>query len=178
MPQSLGRAPYVVVTGAAASGKSTLGTALARALNLPVLDKDDLLEALYDTLGVGDLDWRNRLSRASDEILFRAAKRLPGAVLISFWQHDISPPPLHGLGGSLIQVYCHCDLEIAKARFLERTRHAGHLDSIRGYSAPASNARRPLALRGPLIEVDTSGDVDIAVVVTQVKAATRRLRNA
>ena len=37
---------YIVVSGPAASGKTTLGRRLGDALGLPMIDKDDLLEAL------------------------------------------------------------------------------------------------------------------------------------
>jgi len=37
---------YIILTGLPASGKSTLGRAVAAALGLPMLDKDDILEAL------------------------------------------------------------------------------------------------------------------------------------
>jgi len=42
------------MTGLPASGKSTTGAALASALALPLLAKDDILEALFETASVGD----------------------------------------------------------------------------------------------------------------------------
>ena len=57
------KAPFIVLSGLPASGKSTLGRAVAKALRLPMLDKDELLEALFESRGIGDADWRRRLSR-------------------------------------------------------------------------------------------------------------------
>ena len=52
----------VVVTGAVASGKTTVAVPLARALGLPLLAKDTVKEALFDSLGTGDPDWSKRLA--------------------------------------------------------------------------------------------------------------------
>jgi predicted kinase len=65
----------VVVTGASGSGKSTIAQDLASELGLPLLAKDDVKEALFDTLGVGDRDWSRRLGVATYEILFAVARR-------------------------------------------------------------------------------------------------------
>ncbi len=70
-----------MVSGLPGSGKSTVGRALAEHLALPVIDKDVILEALYDSLGIGDQDWRGRLSRAGDEVLFALAAQAGRAVL-------------------------------------------------------------------------------------------------
>ena len=79
------------MSGLPASGKSRLGAAIAPLLGLPLLDKDDFLEALYERDGIGDAAWRERLSRRSDD-LFRAEAMAVtlatgGAVLTSFWRH-------------------------------------------------------------------------------------------
>jgi adenylate kinase family enzyme len=44
----------VVVSGAPGSGKSTVASALAERLHLPLLSLDDVKEALADVLGMGD----------------------------------------------------------------------------------------------------------------------------
>jgi adenylylsulfate kinase-like enzyme len=165
--------PYIVVTGLAGSGKSTVARGLAMSLGLPVLDKDDFLEALYESLGIGDLEWRHRLSRASDDLLLQTARRVPGAILVSFWRHESSPRALRDLGAPLIEVHCHCDPQIAEARFRLRNRHPGHLDHLKGYSIPSNLG--PLGLDGGLVTVDTSGPVEISTVSIAVGAVLSRL---
>ena len=58
--------PFVVFSGLPGSGKSTLARQIAPALGLPVLDKDDFLDALFEERGIGDVAWRASLSRAGD----------------------------------------------------------------------------------------------------------------
>jgi len=56
------------VSGLPGSGKTTLAGRLAPALHLPLIDKDDILNDLFDLRGTGDIAWRRALSRDSDEI--------------------------------------------------------------------------------------------------------------
>ena len=76
---------FVLVSGLPASGKSTLARAVAPLLGLPVIDKDDILDRLFEAKGIGDLSWRRELSRESDARFQAAAEASDGAVLTSFW---------------------------------------------------------------------------------------------
>ena len=84
-------ARLVVVSGLPGSGKTTVGTALSRRLSMPLIDKDAILEALFDSLGCPDRVERYRLSRASDEVLYTLAEASEGAVVVNWWDHDSSP---------------------------------------------------------------------------------------
>ncbi|GAA1260789.1 AAA family ATPase [Kitasatospora nipponensis] len=166
---------FVIISGLPASGKSTLARALAERMSLPLIDKDEILEALYESLGIGDHGWRHRLSRASDDVLFALAARAPGAVLDNWWHHETAPARLRELGGRLVEVFCDCDPAVAAERFQTRTRHPGHLDP---QHTPEQVAERvaflratfpgPLRLGGPLLVVDTNHPVDPDVVTDQL----------
>ena len=54
---------FVVVSGIPGCGKTTVARRLSPLLHLPVIDKDDILDALFASKGVGDSDWRKTLSR-------------------------------------------------------------------------------------------------------------------
>src|SRR5271168_1748958 len=62
-----------IILGTPASGKTTLARRLSADFSLPCLCKDDIKEALFDSLGPGDRDWSRRLSEASFAALARLA---------------------------------------------------------------------------------------------------------
>ena len=70
-------ARFIIISGLPGSGKTTLARNLAPALSLPVIDKDQILERLFESKGVGDATWRRALSRESDLILEHALKLGP-----------------------------------------------------------------------------------------------------
>ena len=174
--------PFIVISGLPGSGKTTLGRRLAPALDLPLIDKDDILERLFESQGIGDAAWRRRLSRDSDVILQHEAMNSSGAILASFWRVPGMPPDsgtstdwLDTSSHHLVNVHCVCAPEVAAQRFLERQRHPGHLDGASSFAEVLESLRRltelpPLAII-PRIDVDTSGEPNLANVVRAVRSA-------
>jgi glucokinase len=173
---------FVVVSGLPGSGKTTLGRRLAPALNLPLIDKDDILNRLFESKGVGDASWRRALSRESDLILEQQALNSDGAVLVSFWRLSGMPPDsgtptawLRSASHHLVNVHCVCEPAIAASRFVQRQRHPGHLDGESTNAEILLNLRAltglaPLDL-GKRIEVDTSQELDLAGIVRAIRDA-------
>jgi len=171
---------FFVVTGIPASGKSVVGGAVAERLGLPLYDKDVILEALFEGLGVGDASWRRRLSRAADEVLRRLALGSPGAVLVSWWRHPhssiesgTSTDWLASLPGAVTELHCRCSPEVALERFVGRQRHVGHLDSSQAPAdlrASFEQAARhgPLGIRR-LVVVDTESPWELSAVLDELR---------
>src|SRR5262245_52843106 len=173
------RKPFVVISGLPGSGKTTLGRRLAPVLSLPLIDKDDILDRLFESKGVGDAAWRRALSRESDVILQNAATHSNGAILASFWRlrgmpldsgtaTDWLDAPSH----HVVNVYCACELAVAANRFLQRRRHPGHLDR-ESSSAEVFVSLRKLAQLPPLdigerIDVDTSHKPKLTKVLPDI----------
>jgi predicted kinase len=161
----------VLVTGPPGSGKSTLARPLARRLGLPLLGKDTVKEALFDSLGVGDRDWSRRLGGASYAVLLALARELPAAVL------DANFYPGHGAAllrvrERPIEIFCRCPAAEVERRFSVRapTRHPGHVDHVLApHLKAALNGIGPLALGGPVLEVDTTRPVDLTPITTWIK---------
>lgn len=161
----------VVVTGAVASGKTALAIPLARALDLPLLTKDVVKEALFDSLGTGDADWSKRLGAAAYSVLWAVAAGWPEAVLEANFGPD-DAAPLRGLCADLVQVHCTCPPEVLALRFAGRDRHPGHLDAA--YPADLLASQGDLDLDGPRLVVDTSQPVDGAAIADWARAALER----
>jgi predicted kinase len=157
----------VVVSGLPGAGKTTLAVPLAAALDVPLLAKDTVKEALFDSLGTGDRAWSRRLGAASMAVVFALAAVAPRAVLESFWRRPQALERLRALDRPLVEVHCGCPAELARARYRARERHPGHDgvgdDEIVGWVADAG----PLG-PGPVLEVDTAAPVDVDAVARWV----------
>jgi hypothetical protein len=127
---------YVVVSGPPASGKSSLAPALATALDLPLLAKDVVKDALIDVLGAPDLPRSRELGRAAVHVLLAVARTAGRGVLEGVW-FDYARAPLAGLPGPLVEVW---NVEVGT----------------------------PVAGDWPVLEVDTSGEVDVAALAARI----------
>jgi thymidylate kinase len=173
---------FVVVSGLPGSGKSTLARQLAPALNFPLIDKDTILQRLFESKGVGDTAWRRRLSRESDVIFQAEATATERAVLVSHWQLPGMPTDSGTPTGWLLEspdhvvnVHCVCAPEVAAERFLQRKRHPGHLDREASYEEILASLRAIARLGhleiGQRVDVDTSQQITLDAVVRDIRGA-------
>ena len=173
------RHQHLIVTGIPASGKSTIARALSVELGWEILDKDEILEDLFNEKGIGDSHWRTTLSRTADEILRERASRFERSIIVSWWRHPastiVSGTPIEWLSdlpGVLIEIRCICDPAIAVERFRSRIRHRGHLDQFKPAvdllaSFQQQAALGPLGI-GHLIEVNTESTIELADLLFRV----------
>lgn len=175
----------VIVTGLPASGKTTLARTLAAELGFVFLDKDDVLEDLYESRGAASWEQRKTLSRESDRIFMAEAQCQDDAVLVSHWRPlgdtGESGTPTEWLADTydmLLEVTCLCQVETALRRFTERVRHLGHIDRQRNADDLAARfaawaAVFPLGL-GSQIQVATDRAVDMEALARRARKALSR----
>ena len=164
---------YVVVSGLPGSGKTTIAAPLAEALTLPLLARDTIKESLWDALGPGDLAWSRRLGGASAEAFWRLATEMRAAVLDNFF-HRAFARRLEALPGAIVEVHCSCPPDLALERYQSRRRHPCHFDLSYGVDMFDQWSRTdsgPLALGGPLLEVDTTQAVVVGDIAAWVRDA-------
>ena len=169
----------ILITGLPASGKSMLGRKLAKAMDIPLLDKDDYLEKLYDSEGVGNEAKRRELSQQSNRYFQKDALKENRLILVSHWAKPggstTSGTPTDWVVNSysqIIEVYCHCSIEISVDRFINRCRHPGHLDGNKGVMGLTKqfelySRQLPLGI-GELLKVDTTQLLQTETLVKEI----------
>lgn len=175
----------ILITGLSASGKTTIGTALAEHLKLPFLSRDTFKELLFDSLGWSDREWSKKLGTSSYAVFYHVAELLLKAhvscVLESNFKRDSDSAKVHDLqqryGFRVVQIVCKADGPVLFERFKERAasghRHPGHVDTqneeeFRNFFL--TNRAEPLAIEGEVIELDTNTftNIDIASLAKKV----------
>lgn len=181
----------IIISGLPCTGKTTLGRKLSEHFRIPLISRDELKEALLDSLGTGDLAWSKKLGAASYKLLYRLLEtqicgRCPLVIESNFYpEYDVAPLAAYIRDQSLraIQVYCRCApdrlIERFNARATSLERHAGHADTNRINEIGERVQKRPdyiLPLDVPLIIFDTTHRFDYADVISQIVGALKSAR--
>jgi predicted kinase len=153
----------VIVGGAPATGKTTLAHEIGRSLELPVITKDDIKEALATPYDTGDRDWSRQLGVAAYSVLFTVAERVltggQGLVLESNFRCGISDQPLRTLATLAPTVVIVCRTPTARDRFAERAargRHRVHMDGAVLDEWNGDDSAHQIDIGTPRLVVDTT----------------------
>ena len=128
----------IVLAGMPASGKSTVAKKLQGAFGFPILEKDALKEAIFDTIGFQNYAEKRKTDHAANAVLLRCAESLleNGQSMILDNNFDITSAKK--LDELLRRYECRCvtvffggDTEAFYHRYVERDslhlRHLGHI---------------------------------------------------
>ncbi len=179
----------VVITGAPATGKTTLGRQIGHDFALPFFSKDDVKDRLFDALGWSDREWSRKMGSASFQLLFAIAEAQLAAgrslILEANFRPDFDTPRFFDLIARYpcapFQVYCDAAPDTILSRFQARweagARHPGHAeheqmtDFVANHLTPGAYA--PLAIGGALHMLDTTdlARLDVAPIYAALRAA-------
>jgi glucokinase len=176
----VGNPDLTIILGSPASGKTTLARRLSADLSLPCLCKDDIKEALLESLGAGDRDWSRRLSDASFAALRRLARTQlatgNSCIVEGNWRETHAAAlrsMLTACGARMAQICCRADSQEIVRRFTSRTRHAGHLDAELArdeLAAAAAQQASFIDLPGPRFVYDSDAPAAYARLLTELKS--------
>jgi adenylate kinase family enzyme len=168
----MNKSNLIVISGPAATGKTTLGKFLSKELGLPYFYKDQFKEPLYDILGHPDLPMHRKMGAVSHTTLNTICEELLSKsvshILEGPFSDEIFSPFLRGMKSkynfTLVQLQLKCQGDVLLERFITREKegrtHPGHQQGLKYMDAIEETLRRGefehLSVEGSKLVIDTT----------------------
>ena len=128
----------IVIAGMPATGKSTVAAGLAKAFGYPVLEKDDIKERLFDTIGFENYPQKRRLDIAATSVLLKVLEQMLKAGASTIVVNNFDGNETKQLCGLIeaykpecVTVFLNGEPQVLYERYVERDRlHKRHLGHI------------------------------------------------
>lgn len=191
----------IIIAGMPSAGKSTIAKKIGDAFGFPILEKDEIKEELFDTIGYKDRVEKRRLDMASTAILMRCTESVlksgGSLIIVNNFRSDMSDEVqkmTERCGCTCVTVFLNGDADVFYHRYVERDkkrlRHLGHTFIDRYPPHPEDNldvsmTREDFAnifekqgmadfkIDGARIEVDATypETIDVDALVIKIKEA-------
>ena len=191
----------ILVAGMPATGKSTLARKLTKTLHLPVLEKDDIKEEMFDTIGYADLAAKRQLDKAAAAVLLRVARAVlesgSSVILVNNFDADMAGDVqklIDDCDCRVVTVFLGGDSDVLYKRYVERDkkhlRHQGHtfidryppkegdvtdLSMTREYFRDRfeGHGMADFRIGGPRIDIDATNpdSIDVPALLAQIQSA-------
>ena len=127
----------IIIAGMPATGKSTLARKLSDAFGLAILEKDEIKDEMFDTIGFKDRQEKRALDVAANAILLHCTENLLSKgislIIVNNFDSDMSgrvQDMIDKTGCNCVTVFLNGDPEVLYKRYVERdarhSRHMGH----------------------------------------------------
>jgi len=128
----------IILASMPATGKSTVAASLSKAFGYPILEKDNIKEGLFDTLGFENYARKRALDHAANDVLLRildAMLKAENSLIVDNNFDTASAQKLCGLiethRPNCVTIFLSGDPQVLYARYAERDnlhkRHLGHV---------------------------------------------------
>ena len=128
----------IILAGMPATGKSTVAASLSRVFGYPVLEKDHIKEALFDTLGFENYAQKRALDHAANNVLLRVLNTMLKAGTSLIVDNNFDTASAEQLCAILdlhqpncVTIFLSGDPRVLYTRYTQRDnlhkRHLGHV---------------------------------------------------
>lgn len=173
----MGQNLMIIITGASATGKTVLSKNISNKLELPIINKDEIKELLFDNLGIKDEEWAVKLGVTSFELTYLFVEKLcqtgNNFIVEGNFENKYATQIFSDLKSKynyrVLQIYCHAEVEDLYDRYVKRDnsgeRHPGHIihiSGLEGFKNRVTNKNFKLDIADSInIDIDTTIFEDI-----------------